>query len=84
MTAEDKRRTQSRYSRRVNIYQHISDVWGQLDPEFEESEIYTLTGIKNYFGNRTLVARVLVDSFGCTIVDGYTPRRRWRKGLKGS
>ena len=83
MTAEDKRRTQSRDSRRATIYQCISGVWGQLGPEFKASEIYTLTGIKNVFANRILVASVLVDSFGCTIVDDYTPRRRWRKGLKG-
>ena len=80
--SESKRRTQSLDARRSRIYQRISAVWDQLGPEFKASELYALTGIKNVFANRILVANVLVDSFGCTIVEDYTPRRRWRKGNK--
>ena len=79
---EGYRRNQSLDTRRSRIYQRISAVWDQLGPEFKASELYALTGIKNVFGNRILVASVLVYSFGCTIVEDYTPRRRWRKGNK--
>jgi hypothetical protein len=57
-------------------------VYDQLPGEFLPKELYLFTGIKNVFGNRILVASVLVDSFGCTILDDYTPRRRWKKGKK--
>ena len=80
--SESKRRTQSLDTRRSRIYQRISAVWDQLGPEFKASELYALTGIKNVFANRILVASVLFDSFGCTIVEDYTTRRRWRKGNK--
>ena len=79
---EDKRRTQSLDSRRARIYQRISEVWDQLGDEFKAPELYKLTGIKSVFANRILVASVLVDSFHCTIVEDFTPRRRWRKGQK--
>ncbi len=77
---EDKRRTASLDVRRARIYQRISDVWDQLGPEFKPSELYALTGIKDVFANRILVASVLVDSFGCTTIEDNTPRRRWKKG----
>ena len=80
--SESKRRTQSLDARRSRIYQRISAVWDQLGPKCKASELYALTSIKNVFANRILVASVLVDSFGCTIVEDYTPRRRWRKGNK--
>ena len=80
---EDKRRTASMDVRRANIYKRIEAVFDQLGDEFKPPELYALTGIKNVFANRILVASVLVDSFGCTIVEDYTPRRRWRKGIKG-
>lgn len=80
---DDKRRTQSLDSRRANIYKRIEAVFDQLQDEFKPPELYKLTGIKNVFANRILVASVLVDSFGCTIVEDYTPRRRWRKGARG-
>lgn len=79
---EDKRRTQSMDSRRARIYQRIAEVWDQLGPEFKAPELYALTGIKNVFANRVFVASVLMDSFGRTIVEDYTPRQRWRKGTK--
>lgn len=76
---EDKRRTQSLDSRRSNIYCRISEVFDELGDEFLPAELYAKTGIRNVFGNRILVASVLVDSFNCTIVGDFTPRRRWRK-----
>jgi hypothetical protein len=76
---EDKRRTNSMDVRRANIYKRISEVYDQLPDEFLPKELYLFTGIKNVFANRILVASVLVDSFGCTIVGDYTPRRRWKK-----
>lgn len=79
---EDKRRTNSMDVRRANIYKRISEVWDQLGDEFKPSELYELTGIKNAFGPRVIVASVLVDCFGCTIVGDNTPRRRWKKGAK--
>ena len=77
---DDKRRTQSLDSRRANIYRRISSVWDQLGDEFKASELYKLAGIKNVFANRILVASVLAESFNCTIVGDFTPRRRWKKG----
>lgn len=79
---EDKRRTNSLDVRRANIYKRISEVWDQLGDEFKAPELYKLTGIKNVFANRIIVASVLTQSFGCTIVEDYTPRRRWKKGAK--
>jgi len=79
---EDKRRTASMDVCRANIYKRISEVWHQLGDEFKPSEFYALTGIKNVFANRIIVASVLTQSFGCTIVEDYTPRRRWRKGAR--
>ena len=79
---EDKRRTASIDVRRANIYKRIAAVFDQLGDEFKPSELYELTGIKNAFGPRVIVASVLTQSFGCTIVEDYTPRRRWRKGAK--
>lgn len=78
---EDKRRTQSLDTRRARIYQRISKAWDQLGDEFKSSELYRLTGIRNVFANRILVASVLVDSFRCTIIGNHSSRRRWRKGL---
>ncbi len=75
---EDKRRTNSMDVRRANIYKLILEVYDQLPDEFLPKELYLFTGIKNVFANRILVASVLVDSFGCTIVGDYTPRRRWK------
>lgn len=79
---EDKRRTNSMDVRRANIYKRVSEVWDQLGDEFKPSDLYELTGIKNVFANRIFVASVLTQSFGCTIVEDYTSRRRWRKGEK--
>lgn len=79
---EDKRRTNSLDVRRANIYKRISEVWNQLGDEFKPSELYEFTGIKNVFANCILVASVLTQSFGCTIVEDFTPRRRWKKGVK--
>ena len=80
---EDKRRTQSLDTRRARIYQRISEVFDQLGDEFKASELYKLTGIKNVFANRILVASVLVDSFRCTIIGDRSSRRRWRKNVSG-
>lgn len=80
---EDKRRTNSLDVRRANIYKRIKAVFDQLGDEFTPSELYALTGIKNVFANRIIVASVLTQSFGCTIVEDYTPRRRWKKGARG-
>jgi len=79
---EDKRRTNSMDIRRANIYKRISEVYDRLGDEFMPSDLYGMTGIKNVFANRILVASVLVDSFKCTIIDDNTPRRRWKKGKK--
>ena len=81
---EDKRRTASMDVRRANIYKRIEAVFDQLGDEFKPPELYALTGIKNVFANRIIVASVLTQSFGCTIVEDYTPRRRWRKGARGN
>lgn len=80
---EDKRRTNSMDVRRANIYKRIAAVFDQLGDEFKPPQLYKLTGIKNVFANRIIVACVLTQSFGCTIVEDYTPRRRWRKGARG-
>lgn len=80
---EDKRRTNSLDVRRANIYKRIKAVFDQLGDEFTPSELYALTGIKNVFANRIIVASVLTQSFGCTILSDYTPRRRWKKGARG-
>jgi hypothetical protein len=79
---EDKRRTQSLDSRRANIYKKIEAVFDQLGPEFKAPELYALTGIKNVFANRILVASVLTDSFDCTIIGNHSEKRRWKKGKK--
>ena len=76
---EDKRRTQSLDTRRARIYQRIGEVFDQLGDEFKASELYRLTGIKNVFANRILVASLLVDSFHCTIIGNHSSRRRWKK-----
>jgi hypothetical protein len=78
---EDKRRTQSLDSRRAVIYKRIAEVYDQLGDEFTAKELYGLTKIKSVFANRILVASVLVDSFGCTII-GNSSKRRWKKGNK--
>lgn len=79
---DDKRRTSSLDVRRANVYKRIDAVFDQLGDTFHPSELYGLTGIKNCFASRIIVASVLTQSFGCTIIDDYTPRRRWKKGSK--
>lgn len=80
--SDDLRRTRSMEVRRANIYKRIAEVYDQLGDEFTAKELYSLTKIKSVFANRILVASVLVDSYHCTIVEDYTPRRRWKKGKK--
>lgn len=77
--SENKRRTASLDVRRANIYKRIEAVFDQLGDEFKPADLYSLTGIKNVFATRIIVASVLTQSFGCTVVEDFTPRRRWKK-----
>jgi hypothetical protein len=76
---EDVRRTNAMSAKRFVAYKKIAAIFDQLEDEFKAAEIYKLTGIKDCYANRMIVATLLDQSFRCSLVGEFTPRRRWKK-----